>query len=313
MPRHKKTIVEYRNYILPVNFPILLLTGSRWRISDIKSGRLHFHNCMEIGICHSDSGTMEIEDKSVPFKAGDITFIPKDLPHTTYSDKGVQSLWSYLFLDTDELFRGIFEYSAPDISMPIVHSSPNPFLIIHKEEHPKIHFLAEYILEEMKEQKSNYQSSVRGMLLALCIELFRIQKSNELSLEKKETPENALVISPALEYIRKNYMQQFSIEDLAMSCHLSVTHFRRVFNDIMGTSPLDYINKTRIYKACSLLKSTEEAILSISEQVGFHSVSSFNRYFIKVIGVSPRTWRNQILQSENKSEKQSIFEFSGWI
>ena len=75
-------------------------------------------------------------------------------------------------------------------------------------------------------------------------------------------------------------------------CHISVTHFRRIFHDIMGTSPLDFINSTRIEKACTLLKSTEKSILSISEQVGYHSISSFNRYFIKVMGVSPRTYRN---------------------
>ena len=45
MSKQAKTIIEYRNYELPENFPILLLTGDRWHISDIKSGRLHFHNC----------------------------------------------------------------------------------------------------------------------------------------------------------------------------------------------------------------------------------------------------------------------------
>ena len=59
MPKPKKEIVEYRNYDLPVNFPVLLLSGERWHISEIKSERLHFHNCLEIGICHSDEAIME--------------------------------------------------------------------------------------------------------------------------------------------------------------------------------------------------------------------------------------------------------------
>ena len=319
MPRHKKTIVEYRNYILPIHFPVLLLTGNRWRISDKKSGRLHFHNCLEIGICHSDSGIMEFEDMPMKFHIGDITFIPKDLPHTTYSDPDTASLWSYIFLDPEELFRDIIDFSTQNLEITTSTSSLSPYLILSKKEHPKVNFLVSSVIEEMKEQKFNYQTSVRGLLLSLCIELFRIQKDNKQEVEIKhqdeikETPENALVISPVLDYIRKNYMLQFTIEDLAMISHLSVTHFRRVFHDIMGTNPLDYVNKTRIYKACSLLKSTEDSILSISEQVGFHSVSSFNRYFIKVIGVSPRVWRRQLPQSVDKAEKQSIFEFSGWI
>ena len=91
-------------------------------------------------------------------------------------------------------------------------------------------------------------------------------------------------------------MQQFSIEYLADLCHWSPTHFRRVFHDIMGTSPLDYVNNTRILKSCILLRSTEHSILDISEMVGFHSVSSFNRYFIKLMQMSPREYRKQMQQ-----------------
>ena len=128
-------------------------------------------------------------------------------------------------------------------------------------------------------------------------------------------PENALVIAPALDYIRNNYSNHFPIDTLADLCHLSGTHFRRMFNSIMGTSPLDYLNNFRIYKACILLRSTETTILSISEQVGFRSVSSFNRYFSKIMGMSPRDWKTQMLQSESKDgwKKQSILEFSGWL
>ena len=108
-------------------------------------------------------------------------------------------------------------------------------------------------------------------------------------------------------------MQQFTIEYLADLCHWSPTHFRRVFHDIMGTSPLDFVNSTRISKACDLLRSTEESVLDISETVGFHSVSSFNRYFLKIMQISPREYRKQILKSDKRSENQSILEYAGWL
>lgn len=81
----------------------------------------------------------------------------------------------------------------------------------------------------------------------------------------------------------------------------------------MGTSPLDYVNNTRILKSCILLRSTEHSILDISEMVGFHSVSSFNRYFAKLMQMSPREYRKQMQQSEKKAENQSILEFAGWM
>ena len=103
MPKKKCLITEYRNYQLTPEFPIFLLTGDHWKISDIKSPRLHFHSCLEIGICHSESGYMEFYDESYYFKAGDITIIPQNIPHTTYSLSGCLSKWSYLFLNINEL------------------------------------------------------------------------------------------------------------------------------------------------------------------------------------------------------------------
>jgi len=107
MAKQKSTITEYRRYNLPTDFPVLLLTGSHWKISDVPSGRLHFHNYPEIGICHSDRGTMEFYGKAISFKEGDVTFIPKNVPHTTYSAPGLESRWSYLYFDPRELLRDL--------------------------------------------------------------------------------------------------------------------------------------------------------------------------------------------------------------
>ena len=47
---------------------------------------------------------MEFEGRPTEFYANDISCIPKNLPHTTYSAKGCSSLWSYIFIDIDNLF-----------------------------------------------------------------------------------------------------------------------------------------------------------------------------------------------------------------
>ena len=69
----KKTVIEYRQYDLSPDFPVLLLTGNRWRISDKVSEHLYSPQPLEIGICHADSGTMIFEGVSTPFGAGDVT------------------------------------------------------------------------------------------------------------------------------------------------------------------------------------------------------------------------------------------------
>ena len=84
LSRNHKKVVEYRNYYLPNNFPVLLLTGPKWIISPVASSTLHFHNCLELGYCHEGSGTLEFGNgKSFRFSAGDVTCIPRNIPHTT--------------------------------------------------------------------------------------------------------------------------------------------------------------------------------------------------------------------------------------
>ncbi len=309
MSKPKKTVIEYRNYELPVNFPVLVLTGDRWYISDVKSGKLHFHNCLEIGICHQDSGFIEFVDNPVEFKAGDVTFISRNVPHTSYSAKGKASLWSYIFLNPDELFKGIFGASSPysEIYSDMVQ---NLQMILSRDEYRDIYELVMQILNELINKEMNYQISVKGLMLSLFMRLMRIYaKKKQQDVTQREVHENAIVIVPALEYIRENYMQNFPIEDLANMCHLSQTHFRRVFHEIMQTSPLDYLNTTRILQSCILLRTTEESILSISEQVGFRSVSSFNRHFSDKMGAQPGEWRRKMVKLDNTS----IMKYTGWM
>lgn len=317
MARPKPTVIEHRTYYLPMHFPVLLLSGDYWKISDIPSERLHFHNCLEIGLCHSESGTLEICGKKHYYKAGDITIIPKNVPHTTYSSLGMESHWSYLFLEPKVLFHNILPAAWENIDLNI-----NGFRgyqhIVNKDTYPYIHFLMTNIIRELETKPPCYHISVRGLLLSLYIEIYRLQAmANTNSSNKQEdsdTPaNNALVIAPALDYIEENYMNSFTIDQLADLCHWSPTHFRRIFYSIMGVLPLDYVNTTRIMKSCDLLQSTELSILEISEMVGFHTLSSYNRHFTKLIQMSPRAYRNHMKQMDKRAEKQIILEYTGWL
>lgn len=307
MPRQKKTVIEFRDYDLPVHFPVLLLTGEHWRISDVPSGRLHIHNCLEIGICETDNGIMKFEDTSFPFQAGDITAVSCDIPHTTCSAPGTNSKWSYLFVDMGELLHPFF-YGTDLHNVELFSVSEHHLnLIMGKEKYPVIHSLVYEIMEEMIHKEGGYELAVRGLFLTLASNLMRIAARNQK--KKDQPPENALVIAPALEFIRYHYMEDFPMEHLADLCGLSPTHFRRLFSSITGKRPLDHLNTTRIRKAADLLRMTEDSVLSISERVGFHSISSFNRYFLAIIGRSPRDWRKQM----SIIKDQSLFRYNGWM
>jgi AraC-like DNA-binding protein len=315
MSRPRKTaIIEYRSYFLTPEFPVLLLSGEHWRISDIPSGRLHFHNYPEIGICHTDSGTLEVNGIPYHFKAGDVTFLPKNIPHTTYSDKGTASRWSYMYFDLQAMFEGLLPQSLSLYKFSGQYEE-HFYPIFSSEEFPEIFQLATGVVAELEHKNAGYQVSARCLLTSLCITIWRAMSEIRLSgkVNADSAPDNYLVIAPVLNYIEKNYSEDISTEELADLIHLSPTHFRRIFLQIMGTNPLEYLNQIRIFKACDLMRSTEDSILSISENVGFKSVATFNRRFSSLMQMSPRTYKSHMLLSEQRNEKQTILEFTGWM
>lgn len=307
MSKPKKVITEYRHYDLSPDFPLLVLHGERWHISDVKADRLHFHNCLEIGVCHTHEGRLDFGDHSVTYKAGDFTLIARNYPHTTYSTHGGKSLWSYIFVDLDEFFKSRVITNSSGSLLPSLS-----YYIGNKDTSPKLYSYIMAVIEEMTEKQPDYTTCVTGLMTAILVEITRLCE-HESPAQKPIPNSSMLSIHPALNYIHDNYMQQFPVELLAEMCHLSVTHFRRTFNTIMGISPLEFINNTRIEHACLLLSSTDSSILEISEQVGFHSVSSFNRAFVKLMEVPPREWRKNNSNGESVMKKKSVLEYHGWL
>jgi AraC-like DNA-binding protein len=309
MARKARQVIEYRLYELPLAFPILLLDGDIWHISDVRSDRLHFHNCLEIGICHSDGGTIILRDEPVSFRAGDITVIPRHMPHTTFSGKGTQSLWSYIFVNLADLLSDMTAL-PDDLNKP---GEGFPYLL-SRTEHPKIHFLVTCILEELRGEKRSYRIAVKGLFIALYYEILRMCEENALQPHRAAPPKkDTLALTPALEHINENYDDKLTIGQLSGMCHLSATHFRRLFLSIMGTSPLAFINATRIDRACVLLKTTVLPILEIAGEVGFASLPSFNRAFTAVMKQSPRAYRNADIGDSLKPQRKYVLKYAGWM
>lgn len=308
MARPKSTEIEYRNYMLPAYFPILLLTGDEWRISASPSEVLHFHNCLEIGICHENSGTLLMNNHKTQFKAGDITFIARDVPHTTYSDDPENlSLWSYIFVDIQNL---IGDYFPMDLLSGI--NEINNFLtvgshIFSQRENPEIYTLVMMLIKELQNKERNFQFTVRSLVFTILMKAMNMLNTESPANVKHH--DNSLSITPALEHIRKNYHMDFPIEDLAQICDMSPTHFRRTFHSVMGLTPLEYLNNTRINASTKMLRTTEKSILDISEECGFQSVSTFNRHFSDIMGITPTQYRNKMSSVNDRS----ILKCTGWM
>lgn len=82
------------------------------------------------------------------------------------------------------------------------------------------------------------------------------------------------------------------LADLAKAAGLSVFHFLRTFEDLIGLTPHQYLMRQRLRRAAIRLLSGPGKILDTALDSGFGDVSSFNRAFRAEFGVSPRAYRH---------------------
>lgn len=94
-----------------------------------------------------------------------------------------------------------------------------------------------------------------------------------------------------LGYINSHFTEQFSIPQLAKRCALSESVYRRRFRQLTGLSPVQYINRLKIEKACQLLQSGDISHQQISEFLNFYSIAYFYRVFKAVTGKTPGDYR----------------------
>lgn len=309
MSPQEKGIVEYRVYALPNDLPVYVLSGEEWRISDQPSSRLHFHNCLEIGFCHSDSGSLRFEGQVFPFEAGDVFFIPRHVPHTTCSAPGCRSKWSYLFMDLNGVCRAVPDAASALGARTIEWSEY--CIKTTAESQPRLHFLANCLLKEAQAETEESRSMLRIYALALNAELARcnVARPKQLSKANRFFP-----LKPALEYVIDHYMEPCDTKTLADLCHLSQTHFRRMFLKCMRQTPLRFVIDIRIQQACQLLVNTSDSVLSIAQAVGIPSASSFNRNFQQIVGMSPKQYRAEAERTGKASRPSGpqVVTYNGW-
>jgi AraC-like DNA-binding protein len=93
------------------------------------------------------------------------------------------------------------------------------------------------------------------------------------------------------EVIQNNIYANLSLKELSNLCHMSLSTFKRKFKEVYNESPLKYLNKKKINKSIELLKKDDLRISAISYDLGFESLTTFNRVFKQQTGKSPSEYR----------------------
>ena len=94
-----------------------------------------------------------------------------------------------------------------------------------------------------------------------------------------------------VDYIRANYYQHFSVEELAEVAHLSVSALERRFKKYLAKTPKQFINEIRLENARRLLVETNTPISQVGDETGFTDHSYFSKQFRLFFGELPSDFR----------------------
>jgi AraC-like DNA-binding protein len=112
---------------------------------------------------------------------------------------------------------------------------------------------------------------------------------NQIVLEKQnaEPP----LVQKARQYIEQHKMEPITLNDVAKASGASVFHFCKVFKKTTGVKFTDYVARVRLEDAKTQLLNPNRRISEVAYDVGFQSLTQFNRMFKRVFGQSPTDFR----------------------
>jgi len=128
---------------------------------------------------------------------------------------------------------------------------------------------------------------------AVCVAL----RDDNPASQRAPTPRDERRIAMALRRIETQRGARLSVDELAAEAAVSSFHFLRIFEQVVGVTPGQYMLRTRLHRAAVRLRSSNDAIAAVALDSGFADLSTFNRQFRRATGLTPRAYRTQRARS----------------
>lgn len=241
----------------------------------------------------SGSATLHVQERSLPFKNGDVAVLGTTCCHdieplASKSCELVALLFDPDLIRCDGSSDGI-EYLAPfllqDLDFPHVV--------------PARTGMPSQILEFMLRIRSELPAfspraclAVRTYLKTLLLQLVNHYSSYTRTVEIFQQQQRAAGrLRPVFDRLAERSDIATQVSDAARMCGMNESDFKSLFKQLTGVSFMKYVNQYRIQRAQSLLANTDRSIADISLDTGYCDQSYFGAVFRRLVGTTPAAYR----------------------
>ncbi len=254
----------------------------------------HFHPECELTFIQEGEGERFVGNSMEPFGAGDLVLLGSGLPHFWRSRAGGGNGRSRaVVVHFSEKFLGGEMTGATEFDgmRKMLHQARRGACFSNHRE--LVHQI------EIRLEKLVAASGLKQLLLLLDI-LSELVDTSPLAKHLSSggpAPLRDLKasgrINRAYDYVYSHLGEEITLAAVSRAAGMSPAAFSRYFKRLTGRNLTHFIGELRIARACKLLRETDLGISEVAYEVGFGSLSNFNRLFKELKGMNPGRWRKK--------------------
>ncbi|QHW33763.1 AraC family transcriptional regulator [Paenibacillus rhizovicinus] len=286
MPRSKsdsaRWVYEWVNAGEFACFPELEMMGfDRFQEASPLSDHRH-DRCFEFVYVENGKLAWEVDDGHYPTHAGQCFHTKPGEWHRAGSNYvEPSSIWWIIMVDPGEM-QGWLGFGEADRLRIQAALGALP-RIVHADMRIREQFLKLRGIIEHGTAADLFRA--RHYLLDILLQLIYPPVARQIPLDLHEA------MLALTEEIEAEPERRWANKELAAKVGVSESHFYRLFQDMHGQSPANYIDRLRMNRACGLLRMPGASVTGVAMDLGYKTSQHFATVFKKYIGVSPTQWR----------------------
>lgn len=222
---------------------------------------------------------VNIDDRLYPMKPGELLSISPNVPHYEVP-VDMQSHYYALCIQPEYFENKLLEYGAT------VREFRGEHFILPTN----LPSLIREFANEYERRRCGYKEicrSIENIIIHQVIRTVIGERTDKTDMNLRREVETAI------DYMYQNMHHKILLSDIAEDVQMSVSQFSKVFKDVIGTSPMEYLNDIRLERAKRLLLTDDYSITKITQECGFSSTSYLASRFQKKYLTTPTVYRNR--------------------